>query len=192
MLKIAIVTGSVRPGRQNLRVAQWVKEQADKRADAHYEIVDIAEFNLPVWAESAPPMRQQYESQTTENWSATIDDFDAFVFVTAEYNHSVPGALKNALDHLYREFNNKAAGIVSYGYMGGARAAEHLRAILSELQIAHVRNQVAMPLSVDFPNRQFAATQFSVDSLNAMFDQLLPWAKAMRLVRTGELELAVV
>jgi NAD(P)H-dependent FMN reductase len=188
MLKIAIVTGSVRPHRQSLAVARWAKAEADGRGDADYEVVDIADFGLPVWDEPVPPRMQRYDKQVAKDWAATIDRFDGFVFVAPEYNHSITGALKNALDYVSVEFHDKAAGIVSYGSMGGARAAEHLRGILSELQIAHVRNQVTMPTFTDFPGRQFAASQMSVTALHAMLDQLLPWTQAMRLVRTRELQ----
>ncbi|WP_030661740.1 NADPH-dependent FMN reductase [Streptomyces cellulosae] len=188
MSKIAIVTGSVRSGRHSLNVANWVKSVADERGDAEYEVVDIAEYGLPVWDEAMPPMLGRYDKQGTRDWAATIDRFDGFVFVVSEYNHSISGALKNALDHLFKEWNNKAAGFVSYGGAGGARAVEHLRGILSELQIAHVRHQVAMGLFTDFKGyTDFVPTEQSLQALGAMLDQLLPWTKAMELVRSGEL-----
>lgn len=170
-----------------LNVANWVKSKADKRGDAEYEIVDIADYNFPVWDEPLPPRLRQYEKPVTEKWAATIDRFDGYVFVICEYNHSISGALKNALDHLLAEFH-KAAGFVSYGSMGGARAVEHLRCILSELQVAHVRNQVTMPGFTDFRGyTEFAPTEISVNALQAMPDQLFPWTKAMELVRSGDL-----
>jgi NAD(P)H-dependent FMN reductase len=188
MSRIAIVTGSVRPGRHSLNVANWVKIEADKRDDAEYEVVDIADHDLPVWDEAAPPRLRRYEKQATKEWAATIERFDGFVFVTGEYNHSITGALKNALDHLNTEFHNKAAGFVSYGSMGGARAVEHLRGVLSELQVAHVRHQVTMPMFTDFPGfTEFVPTEMSHTALHAMLDQLLPWTKAMELVRRGDL-----
>ena len=108
--------------------------------------------------------------------------------MTGEYNHSISGALKNALDHVLAEFNNKAAGFVSYGAMGGTRAVEHLRGILSEMQVAHIRNQVTMPMFTDFKGfTEFAPTEASVTALHATLDQLLPWVRAMELVRNGDL-----
>jgi NAD(P)H-dependent FMN reductase len=187
MTKIAIVTGSIRPGRQSRTVADWVKRQADPRGDAQYDVVDIADFHLPVWAEAALPSTGRYEKPTTLHWSAAIGSYDGFVFVHGEYNHSVPGALKNAIDHLSAEWQNKAAGFVSYGSVGGARAVEHLRGVLSQLQVAHVRNQVIMPMATDFPHRQFSPSEASVTGLAAMLDQLIVWTKAMELVRSGEL-----
>src|SRR3954471_5269749 len=140
MTKIAIVTGSIRPGRQSLNVANWVKSIADRRGDAEFEVVDIADFNLPVWHEATPPSWGPAQGAEGQAWSAKMAEFDGFVFVVSEYNHSITGALKNALDYLAAEVNNKAAGFVSYGSAGGARAVEHLRGILSEMQVAHVRN----------------------------------------------------
>jgi NAD(P)H-dependent FMN reductase len=150
MLRIAVIIGSTRPQRVGESVARWVYEIAQKRSDAMFELVDIKEFNLPLLDEPVPPSRGQYSQPHTRSWAAKIESFDGFVFVTPEYNHSISGALKNALDFLYREWNNKAAGLVGYGSAGGVRAVEQLRLILSELQIAHVRNQVMFSLFTDF------------------------------------------
>ncbi|MEV7649014.1 NAD(P)H-dependent oxidoreductase [Arthrobacter sp. NPDC089319] len=186
MTKIAIVTGSTRPGRVNKQVADWVLAQAAARTDAEFEVVDIADFNLPLLDEAYPAAYQNYQNDHTKTWSAKIAEFDGFIFVTGEYNHTVTPALTNALSYLNVEFNNKAAGIVSYGSMGGARAAEHLRNILSELQIAHVRNQVMFSLFTDFENfADFKPTEQNAGSLAPMIDQLVPWTKAMESVRAA-------
>jgi NAD(P)H-dependent FMN reductase len=188
MSKVAIVTGSIRPGRHSLSVANWVKDQADKRGDAQYDVVDIADFAFPVWDEVIPPRWNRYEKQITKDWSATISRYDGFIFVAPEYNHSITGALKNALDYLSAEFYDKVAGFVSYGTSGGVRAVEHLRGILSELQVAHVQNQVAMTFAADFEDfRDFTPSEHAHAQLEGLLDQLLPWTKAMELVRSGEL-----
>ena len=127
MLKIGIIVGSTRPGRKALDVANWVQSVAGKRRDAIYEVVDIADFDLPLLDEPVPPSMDEYSKPHTIAWAEKIGGFDAFVFVTPEYNRSTSAALKNALDFLYKEWNNKAAGFVSYGSAGGARAVEHLR-----------------------------------------------------------------
>lgn len=187
MTKIAIVTGSVRPGRQSLNVANWVKSIADQRPDAEFEIVDIADFHLPVWDEAMPPSMGQAEKAHSKAWSAKMAEFDGYVFVVSEYNHSITGALKNALDYLYTELNNKAAGFVSYGSAGGARAVEHLRGILSEMQVAHVRNAVTMSLFTDFENfSTFTPTEPAAASVEPMLDQLVAWTKAMETVRAPQ------
>ena len=115
MLKIGIVLGSTREGRVSPQVGAWVKELADKRGDAEYQIIDIAEFKLPLLGEAGG------DASGAAAWSAQINGCDGFVFITQEYNHSITGALKNALDYLRDEWNNKAAGIVSYGSVGGAQ-----------------------------------------------------------------------
>ncbi|KAE8765287.1 NADPH-dependent FMN reductase [Georgenia thermotolerans] len=187
MTKIAIVTGSVRPGRQSLNVASWVKSIADQRSDAEFEVVDIADFDLPIWAEPTPPSWGPAQSAEGQAWAAKMAEFDGYVFVVSEYNHSITGALKNALDYLASEVNNKAAGFVSYGSAGGARAVEHLRGILSEQQVAHVRNAVLMSLFTDFENFSiFTPTEPAAASVEPMLDQLVVWTKAMEAVRAGQ------
>src|SRR4030095_1786910 len=141
MLRIAIIPGSTRPGRSGEAVAKWVHEIAKKRTDAEFELVDIKDFNLPLLDEPVPPIMGQYSKQHTQAWAAKIGSFDGYVFVTPEYNHGVPGSLKNAIDFLFREWNDKAAGFVSYGGAGGARAVEQLRLGLGEGQMATVRRQ---------------------------------------------------
>jgi NAD(P)H-dependent FMN reductase len=184
MTKIAVITGTTRPGRANLGVAQWVLEQASGRSDAEFELVDIADWNLPLLDEALPAGFQQYANTHTQSWSAKISEFDGYIFVTPEYNHSISGSLKNAIDYLSVEWNNKAAGFVSYGSMGGARAVEHLRGIASELQLAHVRNQVTFSLFTDFENfSEFKPTDQSASALHPMLDQLLPWTRAMQSLR---------
>ena len=151
-LRIAIILGSTRPGRNGEAVAKWVYEIAQKRSDAAFELVDIKDFNLPLLDEPVPPSMGQYSKPHTKAWAAKIASFDGYVFVSPEYNHGISGALKNAIDFLFAEWNNKAAGFVSYGSVGGARAVEHLRLVLAEVQIATVRNQVMLPLFTEFEN----------------------------------------
>jgi NAD(P)H-dependent FMN reductase len=187
MLKIGIIVGSTRPGRHADAVAQWVKDVADLRGDAEYEIVDLADFPLPHLDEALPAAMQQYANAHTKQWSAKIAEFDGYVFVTPEYNHSTSGVLKNAIDYLNVEWNNKAAGIVSYGSVGGARAAEHLRLILGELQVADVRQQVTMSIFTDFENfATFTPADSHESALGVQLDQLVSWAGALRSVRVAE------
>ncbi|MFJ7936470.1 NADPH-dependent FMN reductase [Sporosarcina sp. NPDC096371] len=178
MLKIGIVLGSTREGRVSPQVGQWVKELADKRGDAEYEIIDIADFKLPLLGEPGG------DASGAAAWSTQINGCDGFVFIVQEYNHSITGALKNALDYLRAEWNNKAAGIVSYGSVGGARAAEHLRGILSELLIAHVRVHPALSLFTDFENGTvFKPADVQAASVNQMLDQVIPWTTALKTIR---------
>ena len=184
MLKIAIIVGSTRPGRKADAVAAWVHGIAKQRADAEFDVVDIKDYNLPLLDEAIPPSQGKYSQPHTKTWAAKIASFDAFVFVTPEYNHATSGALKNALDFLYKEWNNKAAGFVGYGSAGGARAVENLRLIMGELQIADVRAQVMLSLFTDFENYTTfkpAATHEKV--VTSMLDQLVAWGGAMKTLR---------
>ena len=186
MTRIAIVTGSTRPGRNNRQVAEWVLERAQERADAEFELVDIADFNLPLLNEAVPAAYQSYGHEATKEFSARIDEFDGFVFVTPEYNHSIAPALANALSYLNAEFANKAAGIVSYGSAFGVRAVEHLRGILSELQVAHVQKTGMFSLFTDFKDfSEFTPTERQAASVDPMLDQLVIWAKALEPVRAA-------
>ena len=134
MVKIAVVVGSTRPGRNGAAVARWVHDLAGKRTDAQFELVDIATYELPLLDEPVPPSMGQYGKEHTQRWGAKVAEFDGYVFVTPEYNHGPSGALKNALDYIYAEWHNKAAGLVSLGSSGGVRAAEHLRAVAADLE----------------------------------------------------------
>lgn len=184
MLNIAIIIGSTRPGRKAEAVAQWVHGIAARRSDARYELVDIAAFELPLLDEPVPPSMGQYSKPHTKAWAAKIAPFDGFVFVTPEYNHGTSGALKNAIDFLYAEWNNKAAGFVSYGSAGGVRAVENLRLVMAELQVADVRAQVLLSLHTDFEKfTDFKPAAHHEKSVNAMLDQVVAWSGALRPLR---------
>src|SRR6202000_253924 len=115
-----------------------------------------------------------HQNPHTQQWAATIDQYDGFIIVTPEYNHSTSGVLKNAIDYLYAEWNNKAVGFVSYGAVGGARAAEHLRLISGELQMADVRQQVALSLITEFENFSvFKPGDGNVVALTTLLDQVV-------------------
>ena len=184
MLKLAIIIGSTRPGRVGAAVGRWAYELAKQRGDAEFELVDIEDFNLPLLDEPVPPSQGQYSKDHTLAWAAKIDSFDGYVFITPEYNHGTSAALKNAVDFVYAEWNNKAAGFVGYGSAGGVRAVEHMRLVMAEVQVATVRNQVALSLFTDFEN----FTTFKPDprrekSLNGVLDQLVAWGGALKTLR---------
>ena len=186
-LKIAIILGSTRPGRNGEAVAKWVLDKASARTAATYELVDLADFPLPHLDEAAPPSFGQYANDHTKAWSEKIAGFDGYIFVSPEYNHSTSGVLKNAIDYLYQEWNNKAAAYVSYGSLGGSRAIEHLRGISAELQLAGVRQQLSFSLFTDFENfSTFAPGPQFDDAAAVLFDQLESWAGALRTVRVGQ------
>lgn len=184
MLRVAIIMGSTRPGRKAEAVARWVHDIAKKRTDAEFELVDLLDFNLPLLDEPVPPSMGQYMHEHTKKWAAKVDSFDAYVFVTPEYNHGTSGALKNAIDFVYREWNNKAAGFVGYGSAGGVRAVEHLRLVMAELQVADVRAQVMLSLYTDFENyTAFKPAARHEASVKTMLDQVIAWGGALKPLR---------
>ncbi|MFJ1768129.1 NADPH-dependent FMN reductase [Amycolatopsis sp. NPDC088138] len=183
-LKLAVILGSTRPGRKGAAVADWVLAKAKERTRAGYELIDLLDYPLPHLDEAVPASRGAYAGEHTKAWAAKIAEYDGYVFVTPEYNHSTSGVLKNAIDYLYAEWNNKAAAFVSYGSLGGTRAIEHLRAIASELQLAHVRQQLSFSLFTDFENfSAFTPSAVHDDAATVLFDQLESWAGALKTVR---------
>lgn len=184
MLKHAIIVGSTRPGRKAEAVARWALDHASKRSAASYELLDIAEANLPLLDEPIPPSMGKYSHEHTKAWAKKVDAYDGYVVVTPEYNHAPSAALKNALDYVYAEWNNKAAGFIGYGSAGGVRAVEQLRLIFAELQVATVRAQVQLSLFTDFESfTTFKPSPHHEKTLSGMLDQLEAWSLAMKGVR---------
>jgi NAD(P)H-dependent FMN reductase len=164
---------------------RWVHDIATRRSDAEFEIVDIQDFDLPLLDEPVPPSLGQYSQQHTKTWAAKIASFDGYIFVTPEYNHGIPGSLKNAIDYLYAEWNNKAAGFVGYGGAGGVRAVEQLRLVMAELQVADVRAHVMLSLFTDFENfAVFKPAAHHEAAVNTMLDQVIAWGGALKTLRS--------
>lgn len=186
MTRIGIILGSTRPGRNGEAVADWVYSRAQERTDAEFELVDLAEFPLPHLDEPMPPAMNQYQNDHTKEWAEKIASFDGFIFVTPEYNHSTSGVLKNAIDFLFTEWNNKSVGFVSYGAVGGTRAVEHLRLVAIELMLAPVRAQVSLSLIHDFENFSvFTPGEYQLPGVTTLFDQVIAWAEALAPLRRG-------
>lgn len=184
MTRLGIIIGSTRPNRVGAEVGRWVHQVATRREDADFELVDIQDFDLPLLDEPKPPSSGEYVQPHTKEWAAKIGSFDGFVFVTPEYNHGTSAALKNAIDFLYAEWNDKVAGFVSYGSAGGARAVEQLRLVMAELQIATVRNQVMLSLFTDFENfRVFKPHPRHEAEIDRMLDQVIAWSEALGRMR---------
>jgi NAD(P)H-dependent FMN reductase len=184
MVKLQVILGSTRPGRAGEAVAKWVYKTANQRDDFEMELVDVADYELPLLDEPVPPLMNKYSKEHTKKWSEKISEADGYIFVAAEYNHSVAGGLKNAIDYLNHEWNNKSVGFVSYGSNGGSRAVEHLRGIAGELQMADVREQLLLYLANDFEHYStFKPTENHEAQLNKVLDQVVAWAKAMQSVR---------
>ena len=187
MIKVAIILGSTRPNRNGEAVAKWVYEIARNRDDAEFQLVDLKDFDLPLLDEPVSAVMGQYTKPHTKKWSDAMTAFDAYVFVTPEYNHSIPGALKNAIDFLYKEWNNKSAGFVGYGGAGAVRAIEHLRLVMGELQVADVKAQVSLSLITDFENYHvFKPRASHQGTVNLMLDQVIAWGKALQSLRNNK------
>jgi NAD(P)H-dependent FMN reductase len=188
MTRIGIILGSTRRGRKSEAVARWVLESASQRDDAEFELVDLRDFALPFFDEEISPAWSPSENPAVKAWSEKIDSLDGFVFVTPEYNHSTSAVLKNAIDYIYSEWNNKAAAFVGYGGVGGARAVEHLRLIAAELEIATVRHQVSLSLMTDFTNyTELTPSEYQVQNLGKALDGVVAWSKALEPLRADVL-----
>lgn len=192
MTRIGIIVGSTRPNRRGALVARWVFEHAQARGDAEYEVVDLAETGLPILDEPEPAAMGAYHHSHTLAWSQTVAGFDGFVFVTPEYNHSVPAALKNAIDYLFAEWHDKAAGFVGYGINGGVRAVEHLRHICAEVKMADVGSAVALAVFDDFEGAgpvevgTLAPGDHQASGLHRMLDDVLAWSTALSPLRNAQ------
>jgi NAD(P)H-dependent FMN reductase len=184
MIDIAIIVGSTRPGRRAVPIANWIHGIASKRSDARFQLVDLMDFDLPLLDEPAPALLGKYTQLHTRNWAAKIAFFDGFIFIAPEYNHGISASLKNAIDFLYKEWNDKAAGFVGYGGGEGARVVEQLRLVMAEMQVATVRAQVGLSLFTDFENfHTFRPAPHREAAATPMLDQLIAWSRALRAVR---------
>jgi NAD(P)H-dependent FMN reductase len=184
VIRIGIILGSTRPNRNGEQVAAWVLDHAKQRSDAEYDLIDLKDFPLPHLDEPIPPSMGQYQNDHTKKWAEKIASFDGFVIVTPEYNHSTSGVLKNAIDYLFAEWNNKAVGFVSYGSVGGARAVEHLRLVAGELKMADVRQQVTLALSTEFENYSvFKPGDYQIPQLKTLLDEVVAWSTALAGLR---------
>lgn len=183
-MRIAIIIGSTRPGRHGLKVAQWAHGIAARRTSASYELVDLVEFGLPLLDEPVPPAMGPPTKEHTRRWGAKVASFDGYLIVTPEYNHGPPAALKNALDFLFKEWNNKAVGFVGYGGTGAVRSVDILRMICSNLELADVRAQVSLTFAADFENfTTFKPLPHQEKTLGQVLDQVEAWAGALAPLR---------
>ncbi|MDO5676999.1 MAG: NAD(P)H-dependent oxidoreductase [Propionibacteriaceae bacterium] len=169
-MRIGIVLGSIREGRKGKSVADWVMSIAEGRDDASYELIDLAQFDLPLVTDPQIPATRQgkYDNQNVQRWGDTLAACDGYVFVTPEYNHSVPGAFKNAIDHLGPELQFKPVAFVSYGAEGGVRAVEHWRVIVANFNMWGLRNQVSLNLFTEFDADGVAPNERRPEELNEL------------------------
>lgn len=181
-MKIGIIIGSIREGRCGASVGEWVLEQAQGREGFEYELIDLKSFDVPLLTSSTVPgaARKKYDSPQVTAWSQAIDACDAYVFVTPEYNHSVPGAFKNAFDSLGSEWLGKAVGLVSYGAEGGVRAVEAWRPIVANFQMIDVRQQVSISTFLEFDGTQVTPNDRRPGELGTLLDQVEKLTRTLR------------
>lgn len=186
-LNVAVIVGSVRPNRVGRDVADWYLEQVNNVEGANFDLIDLAEVNLPLLDEPVPPAAGQYSKDHTKAWAEKISQYDAYVWVTSEYNHAAPASLTNAISFLFAEWGRKAVAMVSYGSMGGVRAVEHLRAIAGELQMADIRLQVAVRSPWDMKDENGAIKQDLVfGNPVEQAEQLIWWGEALKAARSKD------
>ena len=187
MYKLKVISSTVRPGRKGPIVAKWVAEQAKKHGTFEVEVIDLGEINLPLMNETVHPVQKQYEHEYTKNWSRKIDEADAFIFVTTEYNHSYPASLKNSMEYLMHEWGYKPAGIVSYsgGAFAGVRAATNLRHDLILLRTISLAEMVNIPSLAQYINEdgEFVPNEMIEKSTAVMLQQLVRWTKGMKAIK---------
>ncbi|MCB1490790.1 MAG: NAD(P)H-dependent oxidoreductase [Rhodobiaceae bacterium] len=186
-LKIGIVIGSTREGRFGDKPAAWISAIAGARDDMDVETIDLRDYPLPLFAETTSPAYGEISNETAKALNAKVAGLDGLIFITAEYNHSMTGALKNALDYGYYQYNKKPAAYVAYGGVGGARAVEQLRLVCVELQMAPLRNAVHIGMepymAVAKGEKTLADFDFLANGANTMLDDLAWWGKALKAAR---------
>ena len=185
-MKLTIIVTSTRPGRVGKAVADWFHDYA-RANPSGFDIAfaDLEEVNLPMLDESNHPAMQKYEHEHTKRWSDIVDGSDAFIFVLPEYNYTAPPSFINALDYLYKEWNYKPAGFVSYGGIsGGIRSTETAKHILAALEMVPVKQQVMIPMVTDhLADGRFTATKIHEKSAQSLLEVMARWAQALKSMR---------
>jgi NAD(P)H-dependent FMN reductase len=186
MYKLKIISGSTRPGRKGKLISQWIEDVAGEFTGFTTRLIDLAEVNLPLLDEPNHPKLHTYLHEHTKNWSKTIDETDAFIMVSPEYNHSFSAPLKNAIDFLYHEWQYKPVAIVSYGGLsGGARATEALRPVLGAVNLLLINKNVHIPYFRKYLNGDtFVADELLNESASTMFRELLKWTSILWELRS--------
>lgn len=192
MHKIAVIIGTTRGNRLGERVARWIHDVAAARPDLEVELVDLRDYDLPFFDEVASNLWQPSQNAEAVRWQTKVAEFDGYIFVTPEYNRSIPAVLKNALDQAYREWNRKPAASVGYGPVGGVRAVEHLRLIAVELQMAPVRTGVHVQgadfMAVHQGEKSLEELEHLRPNVQQMLNELAWWTRALQVARDAALE----
>lgn len=186
MYKLKVITSTTRPGRKGIAVANWIHTFAAGQDKFEIELLDLAVINLPFMDEPQHPRLQQYEHEHTKKWSAVINEADAFIFVSAEYNFGFTAPLKNALDYLYNEWGNKPVAFVSYGGIAaGTRSVQMMKQVVTALRMVPVVEAVNIPFFTKYinDNEEFVADETLEKSASAMLAELLRWTSQLKQMR---------
>ena len=186
MPKLMVLTTSTRPSRKGPAVASWATQFARSHGKFEVEAVDLASFGLPVFDEPDHPAKQAYVNEHTKHWAAAVTAADAFVFVLPEYDHHMPSSLVNAMQYLFREWNYKPVGFVSYaGVSGGLRSVETARLFCTTFKLVPMVEQVILPFFEKKLDKDgvFLADEVADSSAKSMLDELLRWTDALRVLR---------
>ena len=189
MYNLKIISSTVRPGRKGPLIAAWIAEKANQDGNFNVEVLDLGEINLPMMNEANPPVMKKYEHEHTKNWSAKIEEADAFIFVTGEYDYNYPAPLRNAIEYLFSEWSYKAAGIVSYGGISaGTRAANSLKADLATMNIVPLSKGVNFPMFTQYINdkNEFVPIESSHKAAEIMLHELVRWTKGLKVIRENK------
>jgi NAD(P)H-dependent FMN reductase len=190
-MKIQVIVGSTRQNRVSEKPARWIYELAKTKPDLEVELLDLRDYPLPLYDEPTSPihLHGKYSDERVQTWARKVAEADGYIIVSPEYNHGYPAVLKNALDVLYPEWNNKPVGFVSYGLIGGARGVEQLRLVAIELQMAPIQRSLHLPGQIlsALMKPQEGDTSNPLDRItwqaDGLIDQLLWWAKALKVAR---------
>lgn len=185
-MKLKVIVGSTRPGRKGPIVAKWFADFASAHSDFKVEILDLKEFDMPLFNEPEHPKSGNYQHESTKAWSKAIADGDAFVTVTPEYNHTYPATLKNAFDFLHKEWKEKPMGFVSYaGVSAGTRAVSELKLPVATMSMMPIVEAVNIPFFWNFITKEgnFEPNETTEKAAQAMLHQLSRWAKALKAMR---------
>jgi len=185
-LRISVIVGSIREGRLSLPIANWVMDRIAARAEFAPELLDLADWDLPMFAEPHPPATGRYTGEKQRAWAEAIGAADGYILVTPEYNHGMSAVLKNALDTVYAEWGRKPVAFVAHGTLGGARSVEQLRAVAAALAMAPLGSAVHLQGAAKLrEGDRFNAGEIEDRRLSALFQELLWWGNALKAARRG-------
>lgn len=190
MIKIQVIMGSTRQGRFVEQPARWIFDLLKEKEDVEAELIDLRDWSLPFFDEPVSPsmmltMKKDYTNELAKKWAKKVGEADGYIIVTPEYNHGYPAVLKNAMDYVYNEWNNKPVAFLSYGGVsGGTRAVQQLRQVVIELQMVPIRNGIHIPMYwTQLDEQGKLIMENHKEGAENLLKQLISWAKSLKLMR---------